>query len=464
VHPWKQAILAAGLGVLLILTIIGAAVASRPRAIHATLPDGSFVRVEKITDGKQHELMHTEFQAPIPFPVRMKIIRPTANNALCLFLSHRLPDRRTCTNMNWCKMATAADAHGCPFRASVTPAFGTQKFQASCAVFESFPRTSDHIVVKLLDLSGKEVCSLNVPIPENARTDIRQAHPAPLPQTNQAADLTCVLKSVKVRTRTNMVNGLSIALPEIAPELDLLEKGKPSADWFNNSTQIADTTGNQFVSSALWNGICLHAPAWNIHFDLRRHESADFPAEQTWSLPVFKLPASNSVQVVDLTRKVPPGLIRLWALVGPGSNAYQIPPARRGSTSGTGYSSSGSVGGDAFSFHSSFANGANTVTSTTTFPYLALDAIDVPAAIRLSLRVHDDRGRKVKVLDTMAHFASFKVWGLLPERDAKTLSINFLIDPGRSTTFTVSPPSINIAPAVLPGSPSPTPNNRPTPL
>ncbi len=467
------------------------------------LSDGSLLRVEKVSYGKQESFkiggrlqeLKEQLQKRLPKSWSDRLFKSalpmggstwyfttvihTNNDALRIWLTRRDPDSGSYQSVN-IQSAELLDTHGCPFNTTSAggsddgrlPPRGTSNRGPQGSVewllFEAFPRHEKSFRLRVYDVEGKFLTEFNVPNPAFAPIKTTNWMVEPLPIAKPCQNVTFILTGLKIKTNHHE---LAHTHPhyhqpfEIDPTFKILEGGAASTQWQALDMELYDSSGN-FASKmdpkALF--LCPWEAAWKLRVKFFASEESPSASNILWTARGVKIPALGEFIPLDAAESLEGVHVKALALAGPGTVTYSnyIPikatsdvPSRDG----------------LYPIHnSSIMNGMNGATiETISFKthHIAMFISTLTQDQRLTIRATDDQGRQFYAQDWQQRFgdngskksgdihylesgfsfgrgpAFFKLD--LPA-DSKTVDITFCIHNSSTAEFIFKPPTLEEQP------------------
>jgi len=452
------------------------------------LADGSIVRLEKVSYGKNEKFMprggwlqrlQDEAVAHLPakwtsgFAYRSQstsswwnnsVVR-TNSDALHIWLTRRDPLSGNYLDVK-IQSAQLLDEHGCAFIATQCGGdnYGqvTNGYCVGWFTFEAFPRHERSFRLQLFDNYnyGSNLCEFTVANPAPPPKDASDWSANPLPITNRDRDVSFVLGSLTVKTNRDDPKGIRYGSPrQIAPAFEVTEHGVPSHEWEAVDQDLWDGSGN-FASELSGDSrfLCPQEKAWKLAVRFFGSEKSSLASNSVWTLHGLKVPAPGEFTNLNATKEVQGVTLTAISLAGAGNVTYSnnvlvqaSPPVdlHQNNTFRNSYSGT----------NSSYYLTANT-------PHIAMLIPKMSADQRLTVRATDDRGRefyarewawggyhpnsaKVNELHYLKLYDNSGLTFLILDLadDSKTVDLTFCIHKARTAEFIFKPPSDGMPPA-----------------
>ena len=468
-------------GLALLLVVAGLSMSrhgeTQPvRATSAPLPDGSVVRLESVTYGKQHRWEPEKdpfawLPAWVPWPsVRRpphSIDETTVRDSAVFWITRRDAEHpRQTLDMSWWTDYEVLDEHGCRFgdgtreyraqgpnggrststitvRGGAFPPSPPQRdtVYVGSGVLAAFPRRSSAWTLRLYGAGTQPVAEFSAPNP--APGVYPSWMPEALPATHRDGDLAITLLSVSGSEHTTANSrGRPILQRDLITTFKLLQRGRPATEWEPAETYLLDPTGNQSPVSTV--SLCAREAAWKLRAKFWRTPRARFAASETWRIPGIRAPRAQQVVPLSAIITLEGVTLELMGIGGVGRFKYinGVPSAvwksaeelrqfrRRRHGVSLGGSTSSSGPGKVITTRTDVDSGAS---------HLGLRARGLSADQRLIVRATDERGRSFlgERHATMNGQQFFKLD--IPE-DARTLKLTFVVHSPRTVEFMIAPP------------------------
>ena len=465
------------------------------------LPDGSIIRVEKITFAMAED---DEFVLG-GIPGRVKVFArglwravvshspPSPYNgswsdddsalhtnlpALYIYISRRVPHvgYRTVESST----AFLIDEDGCVFQSAQTGGMDdgqiatakTNRLGMNSDVgwfrFEAFPRRDRkfRFVVVAEGSPGGGPSSSNTPTAELLISNPVKPPPLagwsvePIPIRRDQDGVSFTLASVKLRTNSDPDTPPALLAKSVVPNFECAENGKPSTNWRGFIEELTDVSGN-FATINDDDGVpfslCVREAAWKLRVKFFGDGNSPLASNASWTLPRLTIPGPTNSVRLSLSNTLQGASIRLTAIGGAGNFTYSNAIVLQASPV---VEQSDVVSPIAWPPN---WNGSNSV-SKPTFrvssrgPHLAIAVDNLTADQRLTVRAVDDHGRisygrmfgdppgpnYLKDL-TDDSVGSFVFLDLPP--DAKTVDLTFCVHTCRKAEFIFKPPERGVQPA-----------------
>ncbi len=332
ISPWVLTILASILLPLGFVGILAVALWFEPATLQPdnarVLPDGSILRLEKVTRGTARHNFDMKFPVwPYIFGQRVRSFQHYAHGngdeRLVLWFTRRDAKSGRYLDFDWWKHSVGTDKNGVAFidTAAYLEDFseygsssrgGTRPLKSEPShpyhighsqmrVFR--PRDDGTFELKVYNATDVLVATFNVPMP--AGPPPVELKPESLPSTKIKGDLALTLKSL-VAKESPYEDWNAPLKPFRSPlnlqvDAEILWQGKPTVEWQFGLNQVSDPFGNK---SYAWNSDLSPKEPWSVRLQASRKESAKFEPLVTAVVPAMSLPETDKVLMLGQTLKV----------------------------------------------------------------------------------------------------------------------------------------------------------------
>jgi hypothetical protein len=449
------AIIAAILTMMAAAALVGGA---RGRtALSRRLPDGTMLRLDAVTYGRQHSyepgfFRLSRWRSWLPFlPWSPVFEERTEDDALVFWMSRRSASGRF-LGFEWWDSFAAVDRHGCRFfgdgqlhmsEASpggtssssvgggrLAPTSPRDGMVVGYCLLQPFPRREPTVRLRIYGDNPQPVAEYTVPNP--APGPYPNWTPEPLPITKRDGDLAITL------TR------LQLHIPRGRPPADFVgdygetefhfaQNGRLTKEWEVSDPVLLDATGNACHLHQI--SLCPHETAWKLRARFFRNPRARFTPQETCTLTNIPAPDPGSVRLLGGSTRLQGVNLQPLAIAAAGTVSYTNGVPRMAQPADP-RARSGSRG---FSVSTSGSNSGTVVETSSEFPHVAVRTSLVPDGWRLTVRAVDDRGRV-----TPGEFPSvgddIRFFNLDLPPNSRRLTLTFALHRARTAEFLVRPP------------------------
>jgi hypothetical protein len=325
------------------------------------MPDGSFIRVEKVTFGKQEDIklggpieklkatLPASWQAKWPGPKRpgrnfswrQNAVMHANDDALYIYISRRDPGKGY--RGVEARLAQVVDKDGCVYESTQrggyddglipTKTMGPPWMNSSVGWFrfEAFPRRDKKF--RLL-VYGERANGA----PDYGQTnfaEFRIANPAPrlriadwpearLPVVRTQDRLSFILTKVTIqKTNSFLPLPLNLKRRAIQADYEFTEDGQPSTNWQALETDLYDSGGN-FVSGAsgAQDCLCPRESAWKMRVKFFGSEKSRAASNAVWTLRGLAVPAPGQFTLLDRSQELQGVPVKAVTFGGAGNFTY----------------------------------------------------------------------------------------------------------------------------------------------
>lgn len=421
------------------------------------LPDGSILRLEKVTCGSTHECSY-EFQKRMwgifPTPQKQLLRHATEPDQLVVWMTRRSSRTGSPMNFAWWQSSRLLDKFGKElhdYQATMIELGGLHeqrtlrdapkaKVRSADAwmALSCFPqhRTVDGMLrLKIRNTAGNVVAEFEVPHPSPA--DPPMWSPESLPMTKTDRDLSVTLERIEVTP----IKDLSSPNPKrwhLAPKFTLhWRDGRrrdcilPTHAVISPWTKDPEKVHNQCFESAF------HEPAWKFRLAVVKYPYEDFEPDELATIRNISLPPADTAILHNEKVSANGVTLELVAIAGAGTTSYFVPrtvPLERDFLQSSTKDAS-------LKFEMSLAE-PNRMRASSSFPHV-LYRIHLADRYRsIDTVLLDDRGAKPKgVIDL--HDKEFRGIVFQPATDSKTVDLTIIAQIAREFEFTFKPPELN---------------------
>lgn len=322
---------------------------SRPHLPPAvTLPDGSTLRLESVSYGKEHFRPGVWWhplarRLPSDWQRKLKVdtgpAMSTAEPSLGVWLGW---DKTNASGMEQWDFGLV-DEHGVEVPVQSRSNHGATRAglpHSLGRVFPVFPRRSSVMTLRFYERKpgGERVQAASFQFPNPVRDKFPEWRPQPMPAVVKQGDLEITFKRLLVGGTANgkpagLLSGRSQRMPfgsgnfEHRPaasppgeeawaraEFDVKETGTPSDVWFPDGIELSDATGNKLRQNSWSSGVqggTAHLrwrpylwpseAAWKIRVEFMRNDKAMFSTNELVVVTGLALPAVDSVTELNLS-------------------------------------------------------------------------------------------------------------------------------------------------------------------
>ena len=381
---------------ILLVMVVGWAVWLQPPARDFRLPDGTVLRVERVSFSKQEPMfipsvntvdeLERKLEGILPKKWAAKLLRSKStisgswstmatldtNQSLHIWITRR--DRTNGFAPVLAGEAELIDDDGCAYPAlqsggevlwtnavssgPVGPTFSVVNW----FTFEAFPRRQSKMRLRLYNsrwgattpytkLLAEFVIVNPAPIPA-----VTNWPTEPLPMDKKSGDVTFTLKSVGYKTNwvqgaTNRTVGPSLYPVEIAPDFAIQEQGKETAEWEPLEAEMTDSSGN-FAPKQWGNDMSVflspREPAWKLTVKFFGSEQSTAASNTVWVIHGVKVPGLAEHVPLDGRQELDGVKVKPVVLAGAGRVVYdkkaflEISPHKFGSGNSFSFTNAGS--------------------------------------------------------------------------------------------------------------------------
>jgi sugar lactone lactonase YvrE len=470
---YRRGLLAAGGAAVALFAVLAGllltATAQKPLNLDRRMADGTILRLEAVTYGRQHHFETGRFRLGWLrnlFPPLGGLIGPayntsTGQDALVFWISRRDVAGRS-LNCDWWSHTVAIDEHGCRFtdndseRRVYSESFSGSggpplpaappgsRFIVASGRLDAFPRRAKSFRLRFHDLKGNPVAEFTVPNP------IPRSYPAwkpePLPITRRDGSLAFILSGLTTRWGGMIVNNREDERPELVPIFQITRNGKPTREWHANERQLIDATGNGTTPWSQSCNLCPYEPAWKLRVKFYRTAPPRLAPGEVWTVRGLPVPMDGTALRLSGGTTLQGVTLQLLGIAGAGTIQYTdgVPKGIKKPAPGRyqgGYSIGGSSGG--------FGQ-PSTTTVEMGQPHVAVRVQGLKTDQLLTLLVTDDRGRRTTTegggRSGDDHFCPLDV-----PPAATTVSLTFWVHGPRYAEFFVKSPRLCYARPPLEG-------------
>ncbi|MEQ2009263.1 MAG: hypothetical protein ABMA26_20980 [Limisphaerales bacterium] len=310
------------------LVVLQVVQTARPRASQvATLPDGSTLRLESVSYGKEHfrpgawwhplaRRLPSDWQRRLN--VDPGVSMTTAAPSLGVWLSW---DKTGGSGGGWWDFGLV-DEHGVEVPASSNnnhESTHTGQPRVLGRTFTAFPRRGVAMTLRLYQRKpgGERVLAASFQLPNPVRGKFPEWRPQPMPAVVKQGDLEITFKQLVV--------GVSSDDPPLLPmrgeagqaraNFHVSERGVPSKHWFPDGIELTDATGNKLRQDSWSSGrvsegatfitwkpyLWPSETAWKIRVEFMRNEHAVFSTNELIVVTGLAIPAPDGVTELQLS-------------------------------------------------------------------------------------------------------------------------------------------------------------------
>jgi len=416
------------------LVVLQVAQTGKPRASQVvTLPDGSTLRLESVSYGKEHfrpgpwwhplaRRLPTDWQRKLKVDTGASMT--TAAPSLGVWLGW---DKTGSSSGGWWDFGLV-DESGVEVPASSNTNHGsgrTGQPDSLGRTFTAFPRRGAAMTLRLYQRKpgGRRELAAAFEFTNPARGKFPEWRPQPMPAVVKQGDLEISYKQLLIGVTGHNNPGEA---PEARVNFTVVEGGMPSDHWFPDGIEIADATGN-VVRQNSWGGgtskgeaymvwkpyLWPSEAAWKIRVEFMRNEKAVFSTNELVVVTGLALPAVDSVTELNLSTNRLGHTVRVLGLA---------------------------QGQGKFSGRHSRMSGGDVRIEVDVSPELGTRK-------RLTvLSVRDDQGRKAESRGYGRSSSSYS-FSYEPKPDAKSLDFTLVVQEVVTAEFLVKPEVFKAAPA-----------------
>lgn len=327
---------------LLLGALLGAGtfvVLRSPQKVRTKLADGTVLVLERAAPGKENSSYQGKFgfqkyrEFVAALLSRPSFQRFTKPGSLVFWISHRESGSGAYRNLDWFSHARIVDEHGCEFESgnlrveangwsgsgqSLPKAPAGSKYIFASGMFETFPRRSVELRLKVYDQSNQLVAELLFPNP--VKGPVQEWKPTSLPKAQTVGGTTFTLLTMTNQVQVFTRNGIQIEKPVLSSDYQVHENGVLVANWSLGETVLQDATGNQTTSSGY--SLCTNESAWKLEAVFFRTPDSQFEPNEIWTLTNIAIPKSGSTSTLNRSNTIQGVLVRLCAVAGAGNVTY----------------------------------------------------------------------------------------------------------------------------------------------
>jgi hypothetical protein len=463
----------------------------RGHRMEYALPDGTVMRVQRVSFGK-HELIppSTRYEEikerilnKLPRSLTKRFYTPPAamrpgwttssppvhtnQDALQIWITRRDPATRKFANVG-VTTAQIVDEHGCIFLCTVVggedpgllpPVTGmanSERSSITWLTFESFPRRARTLRLRLFDqhtdtLMGEFV----LPNPAPPAKSAANWKPEPLPICRTNGEIVYALKTLTTVTNWQYRGGHESEFrdaTELEPFFEVRTNGRVAPGWVLGDLEATDSEGNFAPRPGrLPIFLCREAAAWKLVVKFFGPDNPHPASKATWTVKGVEIPAPGEFTTVDLSRDLNGVQVYVAALAGPGKVTYNdgaVTQSAPATNLGEGqFSMSGSADRSKYDISSSL-------------PHLGLQIGSLKPEQWLVISVVDDLGRRFdlgtssggsigrptafafqsRLRQSRAATGSMQFPTLSISSGAKTLDFTFTLEEAYTEEFIFKPP------------------------
>lgn len=443
-----------------------------------SLPDGSFLVIEKVTYGRQHrfefDIERSSHRGSAVAPSHLGgPTETTEKDRIVVWMTKWDSTKRKALDFDWFLRCAAVDAHGCEIdnidrgrnayegSGSSSEHGGTGPFsRLTGGPFDmivthfSLPAIRHEgktFKLRVYDTSDKRIAEFDVPDPTPSGGSYPDWEPEPLPVAKSDGDVSLTLTGLAARSsespRTS--NGVSWTETRIRlnTQFETKQADEPTGAWSERSLRLFDALGNE---NPLWDcKLCPKESAWGLQVQVWRNDTAPFDASEMWSLTKLPVPERQRAYHVNQAKTFEGATVELLAIGSAGSVSY---PGLVIGYSG-GHSSSGSInfgqGKDRRRLRYTVRVRDNQVTVESDVPHLLARVTRLSSDQRLSLRVKDEEGGELQLSNSrpVTPVPSLRFWFIDVPENVEFLNAEFIVHKCRNFDFLVAPPTVEPDPA-----------------
>jgi len=463
----------------------------RSNPVEYKLADGSIVRLEKVTYGKEEKFMlqggwlqrlRDAAVAYLPNKWANRFAGPfrsngkwwnnsvvhTNSDAIHIWVTRRDPLSGNYLDVK-INSAQLVDEHGCTFIATQCGGDNngllTNGYCVGWFTFEAFPRHERNFRLQLfVNYGNNNVCVFKLANPAPPPKEASDWVVKPLPITNQDGDVTFVLNAVNFKTNfAGSEPSRYGGLRQIAPVFEATEPLQPTQEWQAVDIDLWDSSGN-FASEMWgdWRYLCPKESAWKLAVRFFGSEKSASASNGVWTLRGLEVPGSGEFTNLNATNELQGVAMTVIALAGPGRVTYlNNVPAQASPMEDSKEDNS---------YNNSYSGATSTYKLAANTPHVAVLIGRLSVDQRLTIRATDDRGRvfyarewawgryeRHSVKEGELHYLQFyyDAYNKTPnffildlQDDSKTVDLTFCIHKARTTEFIFKPPSDGAQPTV----------------
>ena len=426
------------------------------------MPDGSILRIEKLTWKQPHQFEYEISQSgSLAFWNRRRqhLHYGYGQEGLVVWMTRRDAHSGRPLDFDWWQSSLVVDAYGDeipdsnPFfvqmsQRSSSGGSGNRPFKSDRLMHDTWVVASMMPVFRMQD--GRFTLRVKNTSDEVVAT-FDLVHPAPpvlptwqpevLPAMKANGDLTVTLNALKRQFHWNTNNGVKQKWWYFTPENTVLENGQPSSEWITNLLDVSDPLGNHAQSYN--QQVSFREPAWKVRMVAVRQPHLKFSPAETWTISGLALPEKDKAVPLTDIKTIDGVTLRLGVIAGAGTMSYEITTPsihRYGNTTN-------SYGGQVFQTNTREETKVSGSTATfkieASFPHLLLEASGMTAGLhRLYVKAQDDQGRQVPTQQRYMSLGELQSFFFNPEADAKSLDVTIVLHTGRMFEFLVKPPEL----------------------
>lgn len=470
-NPWLLVLAATGVGLVLIAVVISAALIIGARhdevsGLESRMPDGSVLRVEKLSWGRTHTFEYKPPNGMWEFfggGTGLHSSRHTSDrDQLVIWMTRRSAGGQP-VDFDWWQSSVVVDAHGHevtdfspmllelgngssqhggdrPLKANRTQ---YRNWVASSS-FPAFPVKGGRFELRVKNLSGDVVATFELTHPSPPKAP--EWSPEPFPVSRVNGDFGVTLNSVKTHQSQWTRNGLPQISWHLDPVMSFQWQGQPTAEWSVQGVEWSDPFGN------IWDGherlLSPKAPAWKLKVGVFKHSNAQFDQAETAALKNIALPASGTATARSEIATIGSVSVRPLMVGGDGATSYGI---AANSVRHRGHFSSSTSGQALGANYRIVLRGDNREVRCSvdcSCPHLLWDVSGLTSRHRLYVQAKDDQSRSVATQMVYTGDANLQLQLLKPEPDATSLDLTVIVHQGNEFEFLVKPPDLGTLPPV----------------
>jgi hypothetical protein len=451
------------------------------------LPDGSILRLEQVTYGRQHDFKpggwRRQLREHLPDWLAKHLgpaytsmsswakgnmnLADTNRPDLYIWFTRRDPNSGA--NLPVQLFAEQIlDEHGCPFTMAMdggssfggaTPA--SLPIETGWCAFQAFPRHEKKFHLRLYDNQYNFLAEFIVPNPAPPPKPRTDWSVQPLPIVKQDGEVAFTLSQIKIkdhggRAQTNRLDFNT--LPEILPAFQVTEHGEPTTEWAAVDKDWSDASGNfasKWQPQFAW--LCPKEAAWKLTAKFCGSESSRYASNSCCVVHGLVVPAPGQFVSLGATQLLQGVTLEAVAMAGAGDITYSNNVLTRAiATSNAPGSFSMSTSGQ---YSRPPGGWFKLYKLQTSAPHVALRLSHMTDNQRLTLRATDNLGRNLYAEQSLGRPTNpvkradipYIVGGYnndqlqflffdLPD-DAKTLDLTFCIHHARTAEFIFKPPA-----------------------